>query len=219
MPLIRPRARRIIQPAIYGAASGGGGGGAAYTFTNSAFNTGGVGNVWTDTTSFNIGPAAASRLVIVCLAVQNNPTLTVQVNSVFLTQAVVSTSSAQASLWYGTVPSGSGAATIVVTGGNFLLETMLVYYATGLVSNTPRANTTGNTISVNSGDFLFTMLSSASTTVSWAGSTQTPAAPQSNAGAGGVCNGFTADWTIASTGSFSITQNGASGALAAANWR
>jgi hypothetical protein len=203
----------------------GGGGGAAYAFAGSDFNTGSVGNVWTSTAS-NIGPATAGRLVIVLLACQNNPTLTMTVNGVSMTRAGVSTANAQASIWYGTVATGSGTATIVVTGGNFLLETMLVYYATGLGSNTPVSVSaaggvgTWPTISVNSGDFLFGFYSGTGT-ANWSASTVSPSGTQSQTGSGGIEEGFSADWTIASTNaSFTVNTSGVSNASAiTANWR
>lgn len=195
---------------------------AAYAFAGSDFNTGGVGNVWTSTAT-NIGPAAAGRLVVVLFVCQNNPSLTMTVNGVSMTQAAVTNPNAQVSIWYGTVATGTGSATIVTTGGNFLNQTMLVYYATGLGSNTPRNTATGTTaatISVNSGDFLFA-LASGTGTASWAGSTQSPSGTQSQAGSASIENGSTADWTIASTSaSFSAATSGLSSvSFVAANWR
>jgi hypothetical protein len=196
--------------------------GAAYAFAGSDFNTGGVGNVWTSTAA-NIGPAAAGRCVFVLFVSQNNPTLTMTVNTVPMTQAVVDTNNAQASIWYGTVASGSGSATIATTGGNFLTETMLVYYATGLGSCTPRNTASGAasaTIGVNSGDFLFA-LASGSGTASWASSTQSPSGTQAQSGSASPNNGSTADWTIVSTNaSFSAATTAlTSPSFVTANWR
>jgi hypothetical protein len=82
----------------------------SHTLAASNFNMGGVGNNWT-TTAANIGPAAAGRLVKGMLVVPKNPA-TVTVNGLSLTDAVVDTTNQQASLWYGTVPTGSVAANI-----------------------------------------------------------------------------------------------------------
>jgi hypothetical protein len=200
------------------------GGAASYTFAGSADNNGGVGNVWT-TSTINIGPTVASRLVVLCLEIQNNPTLTITVNGVSATQATVDASSNQVSVWYASVPSGSGAATIVVTGGNFFTETMLVYYASGLVSNTPRTAThaaggVSGTLSVVAGDFIFAAASAASgITVTWGTSTQSPTATQSDI-TQTAFPGFSADWNVLSTNAaFSIIVGGTGSNFAAANWR
>lgn len=197
----------------------------SYAFAGTDFNTGGVGNVWTSTAA-NIGAAQTNRLVVVLLAAQNNPTISMTVNGVSMTSAATSTQNQQQSIWYGTVPSGSGAATIVVTGGNFLDEAIIVYYANNLGSNTPRGNVVASgtspcsgTLSVQAGDFVFAGANGGNT-ISWASSTQTPSGTQSQTGTSAQFDAYSADWTIASTNaSFSVAATLTAPAMVAANWR
>lgn len=197
----------------------------SYAFAGTDFNTGGVGNVWTSTAT-SVASCPSNCLVEVNLSVQNNPALTMTVNGVSMTQAVVSTQNNQQSIWYGTLPSASGALTIVVTGGNFLDEAIIVYYANNLQSNTPRGTVvasgtspTSGTISVNAGDFLFAG-SNGGAGATWTSSTQTPSGTQSQTGTGAIFDAFSADWTIASTNaSFSVAVTETGPSMVAANWR
>jgi hypothetical protein len=198
----------------------------SYTYAG-ADSTVPLGSAWTSS-SINIGAASAGRLVIVMLACQGGTVSAVSVNGVALTQAVIDTTADQAMIWYGTVASGSGAATIAVTGGTFFAQTMMVYTATGLSSNTPVGTTHGasganNLISVNAGDFLFSFTSSDGVPAIYSGSTAAPSNTHTvlnAAGSNSLVDGTCADWLIASTNaSFSVNASATAASVTAANWR
>jgi hypothetical protein len=189
------------------------GGAASYAFINSTFSTGSGANV---SGSFNIGTAAANRVIIVAGVTQAAGTPTsVTVNSVSCTIDVGVTNVVIASC--PGVSYGSGAQTVAVnwSAGSFNGRGFSVWVGTNMTSTTvvQKTNTTGApgnmTISVTANDFMFGVYlsSNAGGPATWSTSTQSPAATELlNSG----CCG-TADWTISSTNaSFAAQPNFAS---------
>lgn len=172
------------------------------------------------TRSVEIGTASADRLVIVGLACQNaTNAVSVTVNGVSLSE--VSSDEVEAGsahIWAGVVNSGDGAQSIVATWGSaFLARSIAVWTATGLDSTTAVATAIDDgTMSVQAGDFLFSMAQATTTAPSMAGYTQ---APTEHTTTGGTSFGFTAgDATISSTNaSFGTTIS--ANAAASAVWR
>lgn len=163
--------------------------------------------------SFDLGAAAAGRVVIVALGAQNDdPDPVVVANGVTLTKAVNTVLGPTTGIYAGVVAAGSGAQTVSVTwtSAAFEWKFMAVWTALGLSSAVPKQavsqpnGAADLVIPVDAGDFLFYIGhigSQAAGNVS--GSTQAPARQAQITGTG--THGFSADWTIAaSNASFSI---------------
>jgi hypothetical protein len=178
-----------------------GGGARSYTYQG-----GQTSNVSGSTATFTapLGTADPSRLVIVGLVIQNNPTpLSMTCGATSLSQIATDPSGGGTYIFAGNVTSGTSCTlTVTCTSCGSDDVDIAVWTALNLTSNTAVHGTGGDcanvTFSVTAGDYWFAVGHTGGTTGNFSGSTQSPTAETIITGANGVTM-IPADMTIAST--------------------
>jgi len=163
----------------------------------------------------DIGPASATRYIVVGSSVTSTDTYTVTVNSIPLIQDIAVTPSNSAYIFSGLVAVGSGVQNVVLSCISCAFQTRDVFVwilnnlNTNLAKHTGSGNGTTASINVTSGDFLFSVNHGGA---NFNGSTETPAENLT------VGSSAAADWTVISTNASFSAIASASGPTAAATY-
>lgn len=202
----------MIQGTISGAA-------ATKSFVFSGADATSVGANQFTSTTIDIGPATADRYVILAMSDQNATGISsVTVNGVSLAPDTQNLVSRGAYIWSGLVgvAGGAGPATIVMNFGatafaGFSDRIVIAWTGRGLTkTNGAAAVATGAgsiNLAVTAGDFLISCVPAVET---FNGSTETPTATRSKAGAGPVYTQTSAEWNtvVATNAAFAVTSLG-----------